>query len=406
PLWVDARSGGPDEVARRVVEARRWAELAQPAGWVLAPERAVPVLVGRSLLGRLGEVASLLAERHGLGGTALVVSDGAVPALAARAAAALERGGWRVARAEVGPGEPAKSLESVARLYRLAAEAQLDRSGLVVAVGGGATLDAAGFMAATYMRGVAWVAVPTTLLAQVDAAIGGKTAVNVPEAKNLVGAFHQPLAVVADLEALEGLPARQVAAGMAEVVKHGLVGDPRLWEMLAGDGAPPAPPGDVRALPLEVVARAAAVKALIVSEDPWERGRRVVLNFGHTTAHALEVAGGLQRWLHGEAVAIGMVTAAMLSSRLGLLREPELVARLADALRRLGLPVDAGPRPPEAELLWRLMGADKKKQAGRRRWVLLEAPGRAAAVADAVDEALFAAVWREQHRLPGEEAAG
>ncbi|HEY8424709.1 MAG TPA: 3-dehydroquinate synthase [Limnochordales bacterium] len=399
PVWVDAREGTPDQVASRVLDARRWRAMGPVAGWVLAGGRACPVLVGRGLVARLDAIVTLLAERDGLGGGALVVADRAVRELGERAAQALGRAGWRTALAEVGPGESAKRLEQLATLYGEAVRAGVDRGGLVVAVGGGATLDVAGFMAATYMRGIAWVGVPTTLLAQVDAGIGGKTAVNIPEAKNLVGAFHQPLAVVADLDALATLPPRELASGMAEVIKHGLVGDPRLWERLSQDEATPDAAG--RPGPEEmasIVGQAVAVKALVVSEDPTERGRRVVLNFGHTTGHALEAAGGFERWSHGEAVAIGMVTAAMLSARLGLLRDASLVERLRATLRRHGLPVDAGPRPPEASRLWELMGADKKRQAGRRRWVLLEAPGEPVVVSDEVELSLFESVWREQHR--------
>lgn len=399
PVWVDARDGTPAEVASRVLDARRWRQVGPVAGWVLTGGRACPVLVGHGLAEHLDAVVTLLAERDRLGGSALVVTDRAVREFGERAARALGRVGWRTALAEVGPGESAKRLEQLAALYREAVHAGVDRHGLVVAVGGGATLDVAGFMAATYMRGVAWVGVPTTLLAQVDAGIGGKTGVNVPEAKNLVGAFHQPLAVLADLDALATLPAKELASGMAEVIKHGLVGDARLWERLARDEPPSGAAGrpGAAAEMASVVARAAAVKALVVSEDPTERGRRIVLNFGHTTGHALEAAGGFARWSHGEAVAIGMVTAAMLSARLGLLRDPALVEQLRATLRRHGLPVDAGPRPPDAGRLWELMSADKKRQAGRRRWVLLEAPGEAV-VSEAVDLALFESVWREQHR--------
>lgn len=405
PVWVDARSGEPAQVARRVIEALQWGQVAPTAAWVLGPGHAYPLVVGRGLIKRLGSIVGLLADRYDLGGTAFVVADRAVRAFAEQAVDALRQVGWRTALAEVGPGEAAKELDQLSALYEQARQANLDRTGLVVAVGGGAALDVAGFMAATYMRGVAWLSLPTTLLAQVDAAIGGKTGVNTPRAKNLVGAFHQPLAVVADLDALSGLPARQYAAGMAEVIKHGLVGDPWLWERLEA-GAPGADvPGSLCQDEAELIARAAAVKALVVTEDPFEKGRRVVLNFGHTTAHALEAAGNFEQYLHGEAVAIGMVTAAMLSARLGVLHEPDLVARLQRTLVRHGLPVSAGRRPPDATLLWDLMGVDKKKQAGRRRWVLLEAPGQAVALTDAVGRDLFEEVWREQHRLEDAEGA-
>lgn len=389
PIWVDARPEAASQVADRVLEALEWYRIAPTAAWVLGPGHAYPLVVGRNLIERLGAMVEHLARRRGLGGSALVIADRGVQAVAERIGGTLSASGWRVGYAPVGPGEAAKSLETLASAWEQAKAAGLDRSGLVIGVGGGAALDLAGFTAATYMRGVAWISVPTTLLAQVDAAIGGKTAVNIPSAKNLVGAFHHPLAVVADVDVLSTLPRREVAAGMAEVVKHALVGDPSLLELVDGTG---------EALPdVVLVARAAKVKALVVSEDPNETGRRAVLNFGHTVGHALEVAGNFERYLHGEAVAIGMVTATMLSERVGVLQEPGLVERLIQLLRRIGLPSAAGPEAPDADLLWNLMDADKKKQAGLRRWVLLERPGEPVVASGTVTPERFARVWQEQN---------
>ena len=239
-------------------------------------------------------------------------------------------------------GEEAKSLGAVERLWR---ELRLGRDGTIVAFGGGCTTDAAGFAAATYLRGVAWVAVPTTLVGQVDAAIGGKTAVNLPEGKNLVGAFHWPERTAIDPALLETLPESERRAGMAEVVKTGLLAGEPLWEL----------PTD------ELVRRCAAYKAAVCLRDPYERGERAVLNLGHTFAHALEAAGDYHGPSHGEAVALGLLA----------------------ALRLSGLDTDAveevlAPQPVRVnrDAAWAALARDKKSVNGTPRLVLLEAPGR------------------------------
>jgi shikimate kinase/3-dehydroquinate synthase len=239
-------------------------------------------------------------------------------------------------------GEQAKSLGAVERLWR---ELRLGRDGTIVAFGGGCTTDSAGFAAATYLRGVAWVAVPTTLVGQVDAAIGGKTAVNLPEGKNLVGAFHWPERTAIDPALLETLPESERRAGMAEVVKTGLLAGEPLWEL----------PVD------ELVGRCAAYKAAVCLRDPYERGERAVLNLGHTFAHALEAAGDYRGPSHGEAVALGLLAALRLS---GLDTRPveEVLA----------------PRPVRVGrgAAWAALSRDKKAVNGTPRLVLLEAPGR------------------------------
>jgi shikimate kinase/3-dehydroquinate synthase len=239
-------------------------------------------------------------------------------------------------------GEEAKSLRAVERMWR---ELRLDRHGAVVAFGGGCTTDAAGFAAATYLRGIPWVAVPTTLVGQVDAAIGGKTAVNLPEGKNLVGAFHWPVRTVIDPALLETLPERERLAGMAEVVKTGLLAGEPLWEL-------PLP---------ELVRRCAAYKAAVCLRDPHERGERAILNLGHTFAHALEAAAGYERLRHGEAVALGLLAALRLS---GL--ETSAVENVL------------APRPArvDRDAAWAALARDKKARNGNPRLVLLEAPGK------------------------------
>ncbi len=249
---------------------------------------------------------------------------------------------------ELPVGEEAKTIASVERLWQ---ELRLDRGGTLVALGGGCTTDVAGFAASVYLRGVDWVAVPTTLVGQVDAAIGGKTAVNLPQGKNLVGAFHWPARTVIDPAVLETLPEGERRQGLAEVVKTGLLAGESLWEL-------PEP---------ELVRRCAAFKAAVCLRDPEERGERAILNLGHTFAHALEAGGGYGV-THGEAVALGLVAALRLSVRhLGL--DPSVAGEAERVLR-------PQPVPADRERAWSALGRDKKSAGGRPRLVLLEAPGR------------------------------
>jgi shikimate kinase / 3-dehydroquinate synthase len=255
-------------------------------------------------------------------------------------------------------GEEAKSLGAVERLWR---ELRLDRGGTIVALGGGCTTDAAGFAAATYLRGVRWVAVPTTLVGQVDAAIGGKTAVNLPEGKNLVGAFHWPERTVIDPTLLETLPEEQHRAGMAEVVKTGLLAGEPLWEL------PTA----------ELVRRCAAYKAGVCLRDPYEQGERAVLNLGHTFAHALEAAGGYSGPSHGQAVALGLLAALRLSG-----------------LETAAVEEVLSPQPVRVnrEAAWAALARDKKAREGKSRLVLLEAPGEPVTGVELPDDRIRAAL--------------
>ena len=276
----------------------------------------------------------------------------------ARALGALRRTG-RVALVHLLPdGERGKTLAQLERAAARLLAAGLTRGSLVVGLGGGAVTDAAGFLAATYMRGVDWVAVPTTLLGMVDAALGGKTAVNLPRAKNAVGAFHPPGAVLADPRALATLPRRELASGMGEVVKYALL-DPALLARVAavGEGLPdPA-----------LVAACMAAKLRVVEADPRERGARQLLNLGHTFGHGVEAAGGFSRYTHGEAVAIGLVLAFRLAARLGRIG-PLAVAEAEAAIAGAGLPI----RVPAAvaRRARALMVHDKKRTAAGLRWVL------------------------------------
>ena len=295
------------------------------------------ILVERGAVARLGELVP------GEGPCALVADErvlGLHPA---------GLGDRLVSTHSVPSGESAKSLGVCARLWD---ELSVDRSGTVVALGGGTTTDVAGFVAATYLRGVPWVPVPSTLVGQVDAAIGGKTAIDLPKGKNLVGAFHPPARVLVDPDLLETLPPAQRAEGMAEIVKTGLLAGREIWRL---DEV-----GMVRAC--------AAFKASVVLADPSERGRRAILNLGHTFAHGIEAAGGYEGPTHGRAVALGLRAALRLSIRhLGL--DPAVLEKVEHVL-------PAEPASVDFDTAWQAMAYDKKALGGRIRLVLLEAPGR------------------------------
>ena len=326
--------------------------------------RPYRVLVGRGLLGRVG---TLVRRRLGTGAM-MVISSAPLRRRFGRVfGAGCRRAGVAVRWLAVPDGERAKSPAVLVGLLRGLARAGAGRDTVVCALGGGTVSDLAGLAAALYTRGLRWVAVPTTLEAQVDAAIGGKTAVNLPEGKNLVGAFHQPSLVIADPAVLRSLPARQRRAGLAEVVKYGAIRSPALFARLERDAARLAA-GDPTALE-RVVGDSAAIKAAVVARDEHEGGARLALNFGHTAGHALEAATGYGRLLHGEAVAIGMVAAAALSVRHGLCA-PAVATRIVALLRALGLPVRA-PRGLPRRVLRRALGLDKKRVGGRLRLVLL-----------------------------------
>ncbi len=344
------------------------------------PGSRYPIHVGSGLLAEVGPLLSAL----GLSGRAAVVTHPELPpAYTAALHASLEQAGFQPEMAFVPQGEASKSLDGLEALYTRFARMRLDRRSTVVALGGGVIGDLAGFAAATYLRGVALVQVPTTLLAQVDASIGGKTAIDLPCGKNLVGAFHQPRAVVADIDTLATLPPVELRSGLAEVVKYGMIADAALFAALESD-ADRLLSGVPEVLTPAVV-RSCEIKAEVVSQDPTERGLRAILNYGHTVGHALEALWGYGTVTHGAAVAIGMSTAARLAVRLGLL-EPREAERQDNLLRRLELPTlapaaakPAGscavpPLPPFAALL-DAMRLDKKTLGGRLRFVLPRAIG-------------------------------
>ncbi len=315
-------------------------------------DRAYDIVVGRDLLRRLPDLAPLPGSTR----TVALVTQAAIAAHhAPPLVAALEAAGLEVVTLEVPDGEVAKDLATLERLYARLAEVPLTRGDAVVALGGGVVGDLAGFLAATWNRGVPVVQVPTTLLAQVDAAIGGKTGVNLPHGKNLVGAFHQPRAVVIDVDTLATLPRRERTSGLGEVVKYGLIRDPEILDLLEAD-IDAANAGDLELL-TELVRRSAAVKAAVVAADERESGERAHLNLGHTYGHAVEALTGYTEVLHGEAVAIGTCMALRLGVHEGV-TDPSLVDRTEALLTRLGLPTRA-PRL-DRDAVWATMARDKK----------------------------------------------
>jgi 3-dehydroquinate synthase len=338
---------------------------------VAVPGREHEVVVGTGLLGRLDELLPLPVHCR----RAVVVTNGVVqPLYAAPVVAALERLGLDVHIVTVPDGEAAKTLEILEHVFHRLAAVPVNRDDVVVALGGGVVGDLAGFAAATWNRGVPVVQIPTTLLAQVDAAVGGKTGINLAEGKNLIGAFHQPIAVVADAATLRTLPERERRAGLGEVAKYGFIRDPAVLELLEASprAAVDGDPGVLQ----EVVRRGVAVKAAIVSADERESGERALLNYGHTVGHAIETLTGYGTYRHGEAVGLGMVFAARLGERMGVTREG-LAERTVHLLSALGLPTGGVHADPAS--VWEVLRRDKKARDGVR-FVLCTEPGEAVVV--------------------------
>ena len=307
---------------------------------------------------------------------AFVVTDANAEPHASPVASALADAGFGVRYVSLPPGEATKSLQMASRLYDELADWPADRQTAVVAVGGGVVGDLAGFAAATYARGLPLVMVPTTLLAMVDSSVGGKVGINHPKGKNLIGAFHQPAGVWIDTAALDTLPDREYLSGLAEVVKYGVILDADFfaWLEANADALVRREPAAVR----HVVARSCRLKADVVEKDEREEtGLRMVLNYGHTFAHAFETVGGYGEWLHGEAVAAGMACAARLAERRGMV-PAEVTARQVRLLGAFGLPTAPLPEWPADELI-AVMYRDKKASAGRLRFVLPTRLGEVAA---------------------------
>ena len=351
--------------------------------------RAYRIEIGAGLLAEAGaRLAPLLARPR-----VAVVTDTTVERLhgpALRAALAAE-GVETAVTVAVPPGEGSKSWESLGRVLDRLLDAKVERDDLILAFGGGVVGDLAGVAGALLRRGVRVAQIPTTLLAQVDSSVGGKTGVNARQGKNLIGAFHQPVRVLIDVDLLATLPPREFLAGYAETVKYGLLGDAAFFEWLERNG-PSLAAGDP-GLRIEAVRRACAMKADVVARDETERGDRALLNLGHTFGHALEAATGYSgRLLHGEAVAIGMGLAFTLSARLGLCPQ-EAPSRVAEHFAEMGLKRRLADVPgplPDADALLALTAQDKKAKAGRVAYILARDVGEAFQTRDVPDDAVRA----------------
>ena len=355
--------------------------------------RSYDIVIGQGLLPLLGEGCKKL----GLGRNSLVVTDMTVAPLHGEVtASSLAGSGFQVGRALVPAGEQSKDIQILFHVYQKAVEQGLDRKSFMVALGGGVVGDLAGFAAATFLRGIDFVQVPTTLLAMVDSAVGGKTGINLPQGKNLVGSFHQPRLVIADLDLLKTLPPREIAAGMAEVVKYGVIKDATFFAMLEKN-ADAIRNGDANLLE-QIVRRSCEIKGDVVGRDEREEGGlRAILNFGHTIGHAIEAVTGYGTYLHGEAIAIGMVYAARLSAELLGMPKDDVV-RLDRLLRRFSLPTELPDCPWQP--IRRAMGMDKKSKGGSPRFVLAEKIGVVREGVE-VSEDVLQRLWEDRSPVRG-----
>ncbi|MBI2842336.1 MAG: 3-dehydroquinate synthase [Armatimonadetes bacterium] len=354
-------------------------------------ERGYDVVIESGILPRVGEEISAVCR----GRAALVVTDPSVGDLYAREVLpSLEQAGFQAFLATVPGGEESKTLAGAAALYDRLLDVRIDRTGVLVTLGGGVIGDLGGFVAATYMRGIDFIQIPTTLLAQVDASIGGKVAVDLPRGKNLVGAFYQPKRVLIDPDVLATLPRREMAGGLAELIKYGIIFDRELFEFLQSHIE------DIHRLDRDVleaaISRSCEIKAMVVTQDEKESGLRAILNYGHTVGHGIEAATGFAKYSHGEAVSIGMVTAALISEAAG--RAPGGIARqIADMLAAAELPV-----APDCELdldaVIRAMSYDKKSAFGNLMFVLPVQIGKVE-ITDTVTEADVRTALAQQMKL-------
>lgn len=336
-------------------------------------QRSYSIHIGRGLLGRADLILPQLAQKK----VAVVSNDRIAPLYLEQFSGVLRNAGIEVLPVVVPDGEDHKNWETLNSIFDALLANRCERKSTVIALGGGVVGDLAGFAAATFQRGVPFIQIPTTLLAQVDSSVGGKTAINHPLGKNMIGAFYQPRLVISDLQTLDTLPDRELSAGLAEVIKYGLIMDLAFFEWLEAN-IDALRNRDPEALSHAIV-RSCECKARIVAADEREAGERALLNLGHTFGHAIEVGLGFGTWLHGEAVAAGTLLAARLSRRLGMLNAPD-VKRIGRILRRAGLPTCAPDLGKDRYL--ELMGHDKKVEDGKLRLVLLESLGKARVVSD------------------------
>lgn len=348
--------------------------------------RSYPILIGSGLLGRAGLLDEWLRRRD-----VLVLTNQTLAPVYLEPVRALLRGS-RVATHVLPDGERHKTLATVEQILDTLVAQRFARDGVLLALGGGVVGDIGGFAAAIYQRGIDFIQVPTTLLSQVDSSVGGKTGVNHPAGKNLIGAFHQPICVLADTDTLQTLPDRELSAGLAEVVKYGMLADAELFDWLErhGEQLLRREPAALH----HVIRRSCAIKAEVVGADEREHGLRALLNLGHTFGHAIERCAGYGTWLHGEAVAAGLAMAAEFSRRLGWIDAGD-VRRVRTLLERLKLP--AAPPPCDPRQFLAAMGMDKKVLAGQIRLVLLKSMGTAVVVADYPDDELKAMLEVQLH---------
>jgi 3-dehydroquinate synthase len=334
--------------------------------------RSYDIKIGSGLIGKLGSECARLK----LGQRCAIITDTNVGRQYAKPAYnALVQAGFEPSLVIVPAGETAKSLKSVHSCYDRLASHRLERKSFIVALGGGVVGDLAGFVAATYLRGIPFVQVPTTLLAHVDSSVGGKTGVNLKAGKNLVGAFHQPRLVLCDLEALATLPAREFRAGLAEIIKYGIIYDAALFTRLERD-LPKLLRRESKTLG-EVIARCCEIKADVVGQDETESGLRAILNFGHTIGHGLEAISSYGKYLHGEAISIGQVAAAKLSTALAGLPEKD-TTRITELFQRAGLPTEVKLNASQRPKLLAAMKLDKKVSNGEIKFVLAQRIGKVA----------------------------
>ena len=336
-------------------------------------ERSYPIEIFAGNLDQIGGLFGVIPSAH----NALIVTNTVVEGYYL---SVLKKGisenFQRIFHISLEDGEAAKNWNSLNKIYDVLLQNECDRNTVIFALGGGVVGDMAGFAAATFMRGIPFVQVPTTLLAQVDSSVGGKTAINHPLGKNMIGAFYQPKAVICNLETLSTLPSRELSAGLAEVIKYGPIFDMDFMQWLE-TSVEQVLAKDMKSLAF-AVHRSCEIKAAVVGQDERETGLRAILNFGHTFGHAIEAGMGYGVWLHGEGVAAGMVMAAELSRRLGMVDEA-FVQRLKSLIERAGLPV-RGPVLDASDNAGRyleLMRIDKKSEAGEIRFVLIDGPGKA-----------------------------
>ncbi len=345
---------------------------------VTHPNGSYPIFIGRQLLANVSEMAQI-------DGPFVVVTDDTVGPLHA------DKVKGATAVIQVPTGERFKTLDTIRTIYDELFENGLDRKGTLVALGGGVVGDMVGFAAATFMRGIDFVQCPTTVLSMVDASVGGKTGVDMPQGKNLVGAFKQPTAVFADMDSLKTLPQVEISSGFAEIVKHGLINDPDLFQSFEADSWQLAldNPSTIIDTLQTIIARAIQVKIDVVQEDPYEKGRRATLNYGHTFGHAIEQVTQFEV-RHGEGVAMGMVAAANMSARLGYCDET-LQGRIEAVLEKVNLPTRI-PAHLDPELLYEVMHKDKKTAVGKVRFILIRDVGDVFLQGGVPDTAVFESI--------------